>query len=519
MTSSFQLLENGKSNNSNNYINVKEYSKYINLTKEDITEKINAKNKEIIEYHNINKSLKTELTGILEKLNSLTKDNFLHINLTENNLQEILNNKKIEYIKNKTDNSILKAEFDKVSKRMKEISDKKISNIIYEKKLNIEKLKEENFEINKEINKEQSESAQTQNEVMKLRNNEFYLKNLDLFSYKLKRYLDEKDRYVKSFNMVNRILKEKVKEVDNLENIIKTKNKNTNSKNELVFNKLKENLNKIKTELNDVITEVDKKNINEDIFILNNIIQKNEDSTKNETISINNINDINKIIGIKNKSSPDIFITKNPPPKNVHHTKNINFFYNNCNSNYKSIIIQKEKFNQMLKKNNSLSLLQNDTKCESIKSRTGEHKNFKKINFRFRNKNMLNNHTSSTLNIPEQKGKMFFKKKINFLPYDFNKINCNDISDEDYKNLLDKKENYMEESERISKNIQDINKSFLSKYSKIVNNLKKNINKLNEIKVINTGLQIEIKKLLDLMSQIQGENKKNKENEGSLKDK
>ena len=77
----------------------------------------------------------------------------------------------------------------------------------------------------------------------------------------------------------------------------------------------------------------------------------------------------------------------------------------------------------------------------------------------------------------------------------------------------------MEESERISKNIQDINKSFLSKYSKIVNNLKKNINKLNEIKVINTGLQIEIKKLQDLMSQIQGENKKNKENERSLKDK
>ena len=112
MTSSFQLLENGKSNNSNNFLNEKEYSKYKNLTKEDITEKINAKNKEIIEYHNINKSLKTELTGILEKLNSLTKDNFLHINLTENNLQEILNNKKIEYIKNKTDNSILKAEFE-----------------------------------------------------------------------------------------------------------------------------------------------------------------------------------------------------------------------------------------------------------------------------------------------------------------------------------------------------------------------------------------------------------------------
>ena len=168
MISSFQLLENDNSNNAMNSISEKDYSKYINLTKDEIVQKINEKNKEIINYHNINKSLKTELTGILEKLNSFTKKNFLQLNQTENNLQAVLNNKKIEYIKNKTDNSILKAEFDKVSKRMKEISDKKIANIIYEKKLSTEKIKEENFEINKEINKEQSESAQTQNKVMKI---------------------------------------------------------------------------------------------------------------------------------------------------------------------------------------------------------------------------------------------------------------------------------------------------------------------------------------------------------------
>ena len=77
----------------------------------------------------------------------------------------------------------------------------------------------------------------------------------------------------------------------------------------------------------------------------------------------------------------------------------------------------------------------------------------------------------------------------------------------------------MEESERISKNIQDINKSFLSKYTKSMSNFKKNINKLNEIKIINNGLQTEIKKLQDLMIQIQEEAKKIKENEVSLKDK
>ena len=149
------------------------------------------------------------------------------------------------------------------------------------------------------------------------------------------------------------------------------------------------------------------------------------------------------------------------------------------------------------------------------------HKNLIKFNFRLSGKNIANNNpssTSSTLNISDKKGK-FFIKKINHLSYDFNKIKCNEITDEDYKNLLDKKENYLEESERISKNIQDINKSFLSKYTKSMSNFKKNINKLNEIKIINNGLQTEIKKLQDLMIQIQEEAKKIKENEVSLKDK
>ena len=78
MISSFQLLENDNSNNAMNSISEKDYSKYINLTKDEIVQKINEKNKEIINYHNINKSLKTELKGILEKLNSFTKKNFLH---------------------------------------------------------------------------------------------------------------------------------------------------------------------------------------------------------------------------------------------------------------------------------------------------------------------------------------------------------------------------------------------------------------------------------------------------------
>ena len=73
----------------------------------------------------------------------------------------------------------------------------------------------------------------------------------------------------------------------------------------------------------------------------------------------------------------------------------------------------------------------------------------------------------------------------------------------------------MEVNDRISNNIKETNKAFENKYNKISNNLKKNINKLNEIKIINRGLQTEIKQLQDLMIAIKEENKKNSGNKES----
>ena len=347
MLSSFQLSENNNHENSNDSKDKNIYSKYINLTKEEITEKINDNKKKIIEYYKINQTLKNELTEILEKLNSFSVKDKIQLKSNENNLQEILNNRKMEYIKNKTNNSIIKDEYNLLLKRVKEISDKQIANIIAEKRLSIEKLREENFDIKKEIFKNQSESAKTRNEVIKIRNNNLHLNNLDLYSYKLKKYLDEKNKYIKAFNMTNRILKEKLKEVNNLENIIKIKSK-IFSKNETAFNKLKEDLNKIKIDLSDVIEEVDKKNINENILMLNNITKRNEVSTNENLL---NLNITNNNINIMNRASPDIFITKSCSLKNIHNKKI-------CNHN--KIYNKNIKLNPILKKNNSLSFLHNN---------------------------------------------------------------------------------------------------------------------------------------------------------------
>ena len=486
-----------KLNDSNKHI---DYSKYINLTKEETLEKINEKKKKIIEYYNTNKSLKNELTNILEKLNSFTNDNKNEFYSHENSLKDKLNNKKIEYMKNKSDNTRLKYEYDILLKRVKEISEKKLSNIFTEKRFSIDKLKEENFEIKKEINKKQIESAKTQNQVIKIRNNNLYLFNLDLHSFKLKKYMDSKNNYIKAFNMSNRMLKEKINEVKNLENIVKTKS-NLFTKNENAYNKLKEDINKIKSDIFEVIDEINKNDIEEDLLTLNRILQKNETSTNENTISNINYDSTNKV-------SSDIFITKSSPftasdPKK--NSKNKRFLMNYNKQNLKPI----------LRKNNSLSFLsfkvqygfRNNLNCNL-------ENNSRQINLLSSQNNISNNIT--TLNTAADKSRKFYTKKSNnCFSYDFSKINFKETDDETYHNLLNKKENYMEVNDRISNNIKETNKAFENKYNKISNNLKKNINKLNEIKIINRGLQTEIKQLQDLMIAIKEENKKNSGNKGS----
>jgi len=497
MQFSFPSSKNDDSNNIKDYKDQNDSSKYLNLTNEEITEKINDNKKKIIEYHNINKSLKNELTGILEKLNSFSIKDKNQLNSRENNLQEKLNNRKMEYIKNKMNNLMLKDEYNILLTRMKEISEKNLSNLISDKRLYIEKLKEENFGIKKEIIKNQSETAKTQNEVIRIRNNNLHLKSLDLYSYKLKKYLDEKNKYFKYFNMNIRLLKDKLKEINTLESIIKIKDK-IYSKNEIVFNKLKEDLNKIKNELSEAIDEIDKKNINEDILIINNIIQKNEDSTNANT---SNLNITNNNINIINRASPEIFITKSSSLKNIHHKKI-------CN--YNKIRNSTIKLKPILNKNNSLSLLHNNALNNSKDDSNSFSSNLKQI--------YINDKTSSTLNTVEKREKLFQKKNINCFSFDFSKLKYKDMDDEIYHNLLNKKDNYKEESERISQNIKELNKAFLIKYNKVLINLKQNIDKLNDIKIINNGLQTEIKKLQDLMSEIQDESKKNNiENRNSFK--
>ena len=100
----------------------------------------------------------------------------------------------------------------------------------------------------------------------------------------------------------------------------------------------------------------------------------------------------------------------------------------------------------------------------------------------------------------------------NCLSYNLSKIKFMETDDEAYQILLNKKENYMEESERITKNITQAHRIFVFKNNKMMKNLKANMNELNEIKNTNKELQNQITKLQDLILKLKTENKKILEN-------
>ena len=489
LSSSFTLNEQNNSNNLINSSTKNEQQKLEDLTKEDIIEKLNDKKKKIIEYYDMNKSLKKELTKILEKLNNLSTNYLIEFYPSQNNLQIKLNNKKKEYLKNKTNNSMLKMEYNILIKKSREISAKKLSNIMTEKRIFVDKIKQENFEINKEIKKKEIESAQTQNEVINMTKNNIYIHNLDLYSYKLKKVLDNKNKYIKAFNTTKKMINEKMKEVNNLENNIKIKH-NIYSKNASAFNKIKEDLNKIKTDLIEVTEELNKKNINDNILILNNISQKNEITTN--TNVTNNYPTNNQI---------NIYIEK----RSVKNHKSVNNCYTMISESKSK---NKVKLKPILYKSKSTSLIKNKKmNNNSLNSEINNYNlNFNKKKAYFRNKyttNEISTNSSVTMN--------------NCLSNELSKIKFIDTDDNAYQVLLNKKENYLEESERLSKNINQAHRTFAFKNTKMLHHLQINIKELNDIKIANNELQEEIKKLQEIIKKLKADNKKNMENGLSVK--
>ena len=497
------------------------YSKYTNLSDEEIIKEINDKKKKILEYHNINKDLKIELTNILKKINLFYQKNNNQLNDNEFNLQNKLDIKKNDFIISKKYNSALKNQYMKLIDKSKDISENKIIDILSGHKLNIQKLQNENKEIQKEITKNESQKIQQQNKVTKIRYNDLKIKSISNYNEKLFKYMNIKTNFINKINNSNKIIKDNIQEFNKLENLIQSKNK-TLSENEKLFNKINEEMSIIKSDLSGTIEEISKKCLNDDVLIYS-IMNKNYNNINNDTNNSKNINinEINRDIGDLNKNynnnnmntiSSNVVLVKSPSMNNINQTNNLqnnkirlNPIINRNNS--QSFITDKIHQNDFYHLNNFNSNLKQINDLISENNKESENENNNNIN-KFKKISINNSNKSSLYHDDKRRMKEKIKlKNINSFSLDFSHVNYNKVDDEIYHKLLDRKKSFLAEKERIAFNIKEIQKNFSSKYNKVNICLKNNVVKLNNIKIINNNLQEEINKLQKLLKELENKNK------------
>ena len=157
-------------------------NKYITYTEEELTSMNNKTKDEILKLDETSKKLKQELTKIVEKLNSLIKNNSeLLFQDEENDSTKIINLEKIYYLR-KHDHSLsikynktFKQQYNALKIRDKELgTSEDLAQKILEQKNNLQKLKNENMELNRQIQEIQFENVK---QTKELENSKFIVKS------------------------------------------------------------------------------------------------------------------------------------------------------------------------------------------------------------------------------------------------------------------------------------------------------------------------------------------------------
>ena len=245
--------------------------------------------------------------------------------------------------------------------------------------------------------------------------------------------------------------------------------------------------------------EIEQKCINNNILIFS-LLNKNNNKLKNKSQKSTIIDDIN--VNNNSRISSNIFLVNSPSlNKNNNNKKNKKSYPIIHRNNSQSFITDKIP-NNLNNFNYNLNQINDLISSENIMNKNEMNKNIF-IN-RYTKLNNLYNKSFSNSDIIKLKDQLKFKN-YNIFSMDLSNINYDEVDEEIYQKLQDKKKYILEENERMDFNIKEINKTFASKYNKVNNCLKNNIAKLNDIKIVNSNIQEEINQLQQLLKEIKNE--------------
>ena len=400
-------------------------------------------------------------------------------------------------------------------------------------------MKKKNILLKKEIIDIKNKNVIQDKELEIISENKKYPLKIKIKTEEMSNFVSQKHDYFSKFSMCLKSLDSILKEIKKFDEMYNSTIKEGTDEN--IVKKINFWMSLIKSDLaggkNDIVIRIESGKSQ----FLNEI--KNINDTNLNTNGSTNGYDTNTFINAQTEESPPkISKTEN----DIYKTKN-----NNANNNNNKIIINKNKSSSLLFSNFNKSsniMKRNKVPALYIKSNNSgnysEHKTlFKKLNYlkakspnymcnfgikiKLKNNNEDNNfksrnnyiseeiNDSADINInagytQEDPNPMINQELNSILTSDYNQI-----TDAEYRELLNKKEQYLESNMRLEKNIIDIQKTKNKKLSNILKVIKENGINLENIKRQNYLIEREINNLFNIFhltieqAKLQNEVKKN----------
>ena len=540
-----------------NSSNLKVFEKYHNLSIKELQILLAQKNDNILNLNDQKEKYKKRLNEIIKKLNSTVSKNsdFLY---DENedpdliiNLENIIEEKKRDLENSKKINKFYKSKLDSIKDRVSlaDIDNKKVNSI----EIQINNLKKKNSLIKKEINDIRIDKLKHKKEYELVTDNKKFWHKIKIKTEEMNNFSAQKQGYFTKLNMSMKSLDNVIKEVKRFEEIYNAsineeieeslvkkinfwmnliKQDLSGNKNEILYriendkslflkkinnkNELMERYSTNPTLNNNMNTNftnlMENANLNIQKNNENNLIKNRErdkeinDITENNTninnsILNNNVESIetqsklfkNRIIINKNKSSSLILSTFNKGSNSVKRgNQHINFFNKNNNINASGNFNYNLEYKTLFRKLNYLKL--KSPLGSSMKIKLNNIDNLDSYN---KGNNLISEEINDTLennlNIKSNQKTSENNNELildNILTKDYN-----EITNGDYRELLNKKDQYLQQNLRLEKNIEDIQRTKNKKLSNVLKIIEDNIDNLENLKNRNNILKKEIQNL------------------------
>ena len=439
---------------------LKIFSKYEDLNEEQLKKLLEEKNQNILKLNKQKDDTKIELTTLLKQLNKIITENaeVLYKDKTEPEkliaLQKEVENRKKELKMVKNINHFCKSQYNAIYNKF----NKKKNKVNEDNgEIQLTNLKNENRKLQFDIRKIKDESITKKKDLKNIVDNKVFPKIMKTKGEEIRNLTNCKHRYFTKIQICLNSLENLIKEINHLEDSSKQRYKEDGD--EALNNKINFWLDIIKSDLSGTKDEIiDKIDKNESNFLKE--INKADIKTNNSNINIHNIR-------IKSTSFDE------------------NAFENR-NNHGKSFNLNSFQFKS------KASHLNNGLK--------NSHKNiFSKFNyFQQKPNSSLNKNKFNKKKIPSEELKNNYYKITNQnIDLNFQR-DYEETNDSEYRQLLDKKTQYLETNIRLEKNIKEIEKTKKNKILNITYTVEANDKRLQQLKAQNDLLEQEILNLQNL---------------------